>query len=111
MAVIYYLSDQPGLSSGLGLVDTIGRKFVHAFEYALLCGLWWRALRTRMAPGAALAPALVVTIVYAVTDEYHQTFVEGRDGLVLDVVIDALAAAVAVLAIRRRITRRATATR
>jgi len=111
MAVIYYLSDQPGLSSGLGLVDTIGRKFVHAFEYALLCGLWWRALRTRMAPGAALAPALVVTIVYAVTDEYHQTFVEGRNGLVLDVVIDALAAAVAVLAIRRRITRRATATR
>ena len=111
MAVIYYLSDQPGLSSGLGLVDTIGRKFVHAFEYALLCGLWWRALRTRMAPGAALAPALVVTIVYAVTDESHQTFVEGRNGLVLDVVIDALAAAVAVLAIRRRITRRATATR
>jgi len=111
MAVIYYLSDQPGLSSGLGLVDTIGRKFVHAFEYALLCGLWWRALRTRMAPGAALAPALVVTIVYAVTDEYHQTFVAGRNGLVLDVVIDALAAAVAVLAIRRRITRRATATR
>jgi len=111
MAVIYYLSDQPGLSSGLGLVDTIGRKFVHAFEYALLCGLWWRALRTRMAPGAALAPALVVTIVYAVTDEYHQTFVEGRDGLVLDVVIDALAAAVAVLAIRRRIARRAPATR
>ena len=111
MAVIYYLSDQPGLSSGLGLVDTIGRKFVHAFEYALLCGLWWRALRTRMAPGAALAPALVVTIVYAVTDEYHQTFVEGRDGLVLDVVIDALAAATASLAIRQRIARRATAAR
>lgn len=110
MAVIYYLSDQPGLSSGLGPIDTIGRKFVHAFEYALLCGLWWRALRTRLASGPALLAALAMSVGYAVTDEYHQTFVDGRDGLVLDVVIDALAAAVAALAIRLRITRRAPAT-
>ncbi len=110
MAGIYYLSDQPGLSSGLGLIDTIGRKFVHALEYALLCALWWRALRTRMAPGPALMAAVGVSIAYAATDEYHQTFVEGRDGLVLDVVIDALAATAAAAWIRSSTTRRAAAT-
>ena len=49
MAVIYFFSDQANLSSGLGLLDTIGRKVVHALEYALLCGLWWRALLILMA--------------------------------------------------------------
>jgi len=103
MAVIYYLSDQTDLSSGLGLIDTIGRKFVHALEYALLCGLWWRALRTRMDAAAALAPALAVSVAYAATDEYHQTFVEGRNGAPFDVAIDALGATAAVVVIRRRV--------
>ena len=40
MAVIFFLSAQPDLSSGLGLVDLIGRKFLHAGEYPLLCVLW-----------------------------------------------------------------------
>ena len=46
MAVIFFFSAQPNLSSGLGWIDHVGRKFVHAGEYALLCFLWWRALRT-----------------------------------------------------------------
>jgi len=111
MGVIYFFSAQPDLSSGLGFLDLVLRKVVHFAEYALLCVLGWRALRTRTSAGRAVVLAFVISSAYAATDEFHQTFVEGRDGLVLDVVIDALAAAVAVLAIRRRITRRATATR
>ena len=34
MAVIFFLSAQPNLNSGLGMVDTIVRKLVHAGEYA-----------------------------------------------------------------------------
>ena len=47
MAVIYFLSAQPDLNSGLGVWDTIGRKFVHAAVYGALWFLWWRALRTQ----------------------------------------------------------------
>ena len=40
MAVIFVLSAQPDLSTGLGVWDFVGRKLVHASEYALLCALW-----------------------------------------------------------------------
>jgi VanZ family protein len=94
MAVIFFFSAQPNLSSGLGWIDHVGRKFVHASEYALLCFLWWRALRTVMGRTAALLPAWIVATLYAVTDEFHQTFVTGRHGTWVDVAIDSLGAGV-----------------
>ena len=84
MALIFFFSHQPDLSSGLGAWDTIGRKAIHAAEYALLCFLWWRALVTVTSPGRAALFAFVLASGYAVTDEYHQTFVEGRHGSPLD---------------------------
>ena len=111
MAVIYMLSDQPNLSSGLGLIDLVGRKLVHAGEYALLCWLWIRALRPSVGGRAALALALAVTLAYAVGDEYHQTFVDGRSGSPLDVVIDGLGAAVGGAWAQRRGRERAGAAR
>ena len=45
MAVIFFLSAQPDLSSGLGVWDTIGRKIIHAFSYGLL---WWLNRRGRI---------------------------------------------------------------
>lgn len=102
MAVIFALSAQPDLSSGLGTPDVIGRKIVHAGEYALLAYLWWRALRTAVPPQRALLLAFALAAAYAVTDEYHQGFVEGRHGSPLDVAIDTAGAGVAVLALRRR---------
>ena len=105
MAVIFFLSAQPDLSSGLGIIDLVGRKVVHAGEYALLCGLWWRALRTVACPRAALTGAFAIAVAYAATDELHQTFVPGRTGSPVDVGIDTLGAALAVIAIRRRLAR------
>ena len=102
MAVIYVLSDQPNLSSGLGLIDLVGRKLVYAAEYGLLCWLWIRAFRPSVGHAAALGLALLVTLGYAIGDEYHQTFVDGRSGSPLDVVIDALGAALAAAWAHRR---------
>jgi VanZ family protein len=102
MALIYFLSDQPDLSSGLGLIDTIGRKLIHAGEYGLLCFLWWRALRAEAGSDRAVVAAVLITIAYAVTDELHQTTVEGRHGSPVDVLIDGAGAAVAALLVRRR---------
>src|SRR5438045_9508348 len=92
MGVIFFVSAQPNLNSGLGWIDLVGRKFVHASEYALLCFLWWRALRTKLDCNAALACAWAIATLYAATDEYHQGFVAGRHSTWVDVAIDSIGA-------------------
>ena len=105
MAVIFFFSAQPDLNSGLGLIDTIGRKLIHAAEYGLLCFLWWRALSRPGRPqDVVLVVAVALSSLYAVTDEYHQTFVDGRHGSPVDWAIDTMGALLTALVIRRRTT-------
>ena len=104
MGVIFFLSAQPDLNSGLGNWDTVLRKGAHMLEFALLWLLWWRALGY----GSKL-PAAVIALTYAATDELHQHFVEGRVGSPVDWVIDATGVGLAILAVRWRARRRATA--
>jgi VanZ family protein len=104
MGVIFAFSAQPSLDSGLGWIDHIGRKFVHFAEYALLCFLWWRAIKTVTNPRRAVVLAFLITSAYAITDEYHQTFVDGRHGTPVDWLIDSAgAAAAAVWLLRVRV--------
>lgn len=84
MGLIFLVSAQPDLNSGLGVIDLVGRKVVHMGEYGLLFLAWLRALGWR-APLAAAG----IAVAYAATDELHQHFVPGRHGAPLDVVIDA----------------------
>ena len=95
MAVIFALSAMPSDDVDRGLFVVVLRKVAHFTEYALLLLLWWRALRTRLVSRTALGLALAITIAYAVTDELHQTQVEGRVGTPRDVVLDAAGATVA----------------
>ena len=83
MGLIFFLSAQPDLNSGLGVWDTIGRKFVHFSIFGALWWLWDRALGYHHGLVAA-----VIAVAYAITDEYHQSFVDGRVGSVRDVLID-----------------------
>jgi VanZ family protein len=101
MALIFALSAQPNLNSGLGWIDHVGRKFVHAGEYALLCLLWWRAFRTVISPRRALVSAFSIAAAYAVTDELHQRVVPGRHSSWVDVLIDSLGAGLAAILIHR----------
>jgi VanZ family protein len=101
MCLIFFLSAQPDLNSGLGLADTIGRKLIHAGSYALLAFLWWRALKTTDLTAWAIPLAFALTLGYAATDEYHQTFVEGRHGSPVDVLIDGAGATLALLFVGR----------
>jgi VanZ family protein len=105
MGLIFFFSAQPSLDSGLGWIDSVGRKLVHFGEYALLCFLWWRLLRTRLSDRRAALVAFVIASLYAVTDEFHQSFVEGRHGTPVDWAIDTAGAAAAALAVsaRRRV--------
>ena len=90
MAVIFVLSHQPDLGTGLGTLDLVARKLAHMAEYGLLWLLWWRALGYG---NPAIAAA--IAIGYSVTDELHQTTVEGRHGTPVDVLIDSAGVAIA----------------
>ncbi len=70
------------------------RKLAHMAEYAILFLLSWRGLgeSDHLSRKRKLFVALVLTVFYAATDEYHQTFVPGRSGAVRDVAIDVLGA-------------------
>lgn len=102
MAAIYILSDQPDLPRAPDAwLDFLLKKAMHAAAYALLTWLWWRALE-----GAGmdrpLAWAFLLSLIYAISDEWHQTQVPGRRGQPRDVAIDAFGALAAVAWIRFR---------
>lgn len=88
MGLIFFLSAQPHLGTDLGLIDLIGRKIAHAGVYAALTLLWWWALRPLISARQALAAAAVIAFIYAASDEFHQSFVDGRVGSPIDVAID-----------------------
>lgn len=90
--LIFYLSSQSGLKSGLPWpYDFILRKGAHITEFAVLFLLLLRAM---LAAGFQNKKALILSalfaIFYAALDEWHQTFVFGRDGNIKDVGIDTL---------------------
>ena len=72
-------------------VEFFIRKGAHVTEYAILCLLLVNALRT-----ASLSRAQYVSIggaasfLYACSDEWHQTFVSGRTGHFIDVMVDSI---------------------
>ncbi len=95
MALIFWLSDQPDLNSGLGTIDLVGRKIVHVGIYGVLFALWWRALGWRSA-----AVAASIAVAYAISDEWHQSHVDGRNGSPVDVLLDSAGVALAWVALR-----------
>ena len=101
MGLIFYLSAQPQLGPDLGGLDLALRKLAHMIEYGLLFLLWRRAL-----PGSTAWVPAAIAIGYAMTDETHQSFVEGRHGTPVDVLIDSVGVALAWLATRRMPVRR-----
>ena len=92
-AVIFTFSSIPSLSTGLGTWDTLLRKAAHMAEYAILGALLLRAIGREL-------PAFLAGVAYAVTDEIHQHFVEGRHASAIDVALDAVGVAVGIFVLR-----------
>lgn len=94
MAAIFIVSNQPsGALPAYGPWDVVVKKGGHFLAYALL------ALLARYA-GLRAPAALLLAVAYAISDEFHQLFVPGRNGSVADVVIDGLGALSALLLLR-----------
>lgn len=110
MGVIFYLSHQPASASSAlsgGIVEWILRLFpfdlneeiVHYFvrksahftAYFVLGVLLMHAVRVkRLIIGIGVS--LFISVLYAASDEFHQTFIPGRSGEVRDVLIDSVGA-------------------
>ncbi|MDD2807036.1 MAG: VanZ family protein [Patescibacteria group bacterium] len=92
MAVIFCFSNQPNLRSELVPVwDFVFRKIAHLSEYFVLSYLVWRALRkNEIENTAAIFSAIFFSLLYSVTDEWHQSFIVGRESNIHDVGIDLL---------------------
>lgn len=119
MALLWRSSATPGLKSlpvvqRLGLLPTelspqaaswaelLIRKSAHFGSYAILALLLAWAFGAYWTRRRAAVAALAVAILYAVLDEWHQSFVPLRDGRWFDVAIDAAGAALAAWLWRRR---------
>jgi VanZ family protein len=104
MAAIFYLSAQPAVAPEL---PGWTRVLAHFVQFALLAAAWWWTLAPSLGRRALLAAA-AISLAYAISDEYHQSFVEGRDSDPLDVLVDAagIAFALSLVASRNRRTAR-----
>lgn len=92
MGLIFFLSHQPNLKSGLeDWLDFILRKIAHITEYGILTFLLIRALNQHnLTIKKTLLISVFLAVFYAISDEYHQTFIFGRHGTIRDVGIDTI---------------------
>lgn len=90
MAIIFITSGQTKQElPSFGVWDYLVKKAGHFVAYGVLAWLAWRVTRGWQRP---FLWAFVITAVYAVSDEFHQSFVPGRLGSAADVLIDCLGA-------------------
>ena len=79
------------------VVSTMG----HVGVFGVLAVLFWWALGLGRWTGTRRAAlAVVLTVMYGVTDEWHQSLVPGRTPDPMDVLTDAVGAIVAMLVVR-----------
>lgn len=71
------------------VIHILLRKLAHMTEFGVLCFLWRKG-------GLKLWQAAAVSLLYAVSDEWHQSFVPNRCGCASDVVIDGSGVLIAV---------------
>lgn len=95
MAIIFSFSSAPSLGPHLGVepLDTIIRKLAHIGEYSVLALLLIRALQEyfpRYSLQDILELVFLAALLYAISDEFHQTFIYGREGTFRDVIIDCI---------------------
>jgi len=85
MGLIFWFSSQPSSNlPNFDWADKVIKKGGHILGYAMLAWSYWNALD--MKPRKRWL-AWLLAILYAVTDEYHQSFVAGRSPSAWDVFI------------------------
>jgi VanZ family protein len=93
MAVIFALSSRSTLPKTPGLAPELVSIAGHFTVYAVLAvSLWWGLGIVDLPPGRRLALAFAGALLYGLSDEWHQSFVPGRDPSMLDILVDSIGA-------------------
>ena len=94
MSVIFLLSSRSRVQvSEEETVNFIVFKTLHIIEFAILYGLSYRAIRYERSNDSKSVwyfVAFVISVLYAGSDEIHQTFIPTREGRARDVIIDSV---------------------
>jgi len=110
MAAIFYLSSLPNpLPIRERLLNIVVKKTGHLVGYAILALFYRLAMvRERGLPETEAFPwSWGLTLFYAATDEFHQSFVPGRHSSALDVIIDGIGALIGLWLYRKACPRAA----
>jgi len=100
--VIFYISDQPTLPDVPGLASTITSVLGHFTVYFVLAVLIWWGLGARgLTDRQRVGIAFTIAVLYGVSDEWHQSFVPGRQPDIFDIITDAVGAATGLAIIQR----------
>ncbi len=89
--LLRWLSQGRLSEDAIGLIHFLIRKLAHLTEYAILAVLTWNALRLSLAAASMrrlCGLAVLVSALYAASDEFHQSFTPSREATVRDVLID-----------------------
>jgi VanZ family protein len=88
----------PNEDFNLGKLNHIVRKNAHFFLYLILAILVTYALRQSGREGkSAYGLALLISALYAISDEFHQLYVPGRGAQISDVLLDSAGALVGIV--------------
>jgi VanZ family protein len=91
MGLIFAASATPGSDlPKFGAWDAIAKKGGHMLGYALLSASYFHVINNgKKIKVSQFFLAVILTILYSVTDEFHQLFTPGRTASPIDVCIDA----------------------
>jgi VanZ family protein len=101
MMFIFYLSSHPAPEEVRWLPVIAGLKVSHMIEYGILFFLVSYGLvrTTAYDKQSIFALGLMITVLYGLTDEFHQIFVATRTARLIDVVADGVGGILAQAAI------------
>jgi len=98
MGIIFIFSSLPSSSiPDYWSLDTLVKKGGHALGYGLLGLSYFYALPKRLSKFYRVLTALLMAVLFALSDEYHQSFVQGRNSSLSDVLIDGFGATLALV--------------
>jgi hypothetical protein len=90
--LIFWLSDQPTLP--VPEIFSGQDKLIHAVVYAFMALLFWFTWKSKLAGNLSMLAVLAIVFcsAYGASDEWHQSFVLGRDASVYDWLADTFGA-------------------
>lgn len=95
--VIFWFSSQAiNQPAPFSWSDFVIKKTAHVTEYAIFYWLVWRTNKS-------LKLSLLMVVLFALSDEWHQTFIPGREGSLRDVGFDTIGGLLSLFQIKKNL--------